>query len=171
MYAGSIFYLWLRKFSASYMGAYWCSPVLIFHSPFVHQSLCFPVPMFRDLIFPSSYIPQYLSSPTRYALCFPVSVFPSPFASQPLCSSAPLFPSLDIPHKWFPVPMFPKDIPQSLCSLRTFCSPNPLFRRTVFSPNFPQRCSPVPMLHISVSIPYGPQRYSPVYMLPSPFVP
>ena len=41
-----------------------------------------------------------------------------------------------------PVPIFPKDVPQSLCS--TF---------------------------ISVSVPYVPQRYSLLHMFPSPFVP
>ena len=45
-------------------GAYRCPPAPIFHSPFVHQSLCFPVLMFPDPIFPSSYVPQSLSSPT-----------------------------------------------------------------------------------------------------------
>ena len=94
-------------------GAYRCSPIPIFHSSFVHHSLCFPVPIFPDPIFRSSYVPQSVSSPTMFALCFPVSVFPSSFASQSLCSAAPLFPSLDIPHKWFPVPMFPKDICKS----------------------------------------------------------
>ena len=162
-------------------GAYRCSPVPIFPSPFVHQSLCFPVPMFPDPIFPSSYVPQSLSSPTRYALCFPVSVFPSPFASQSLCSSkmfpnpyvpqflcspVPMFPwsapSPYVPQRYSPVPMLPS--PYRLCS-RT------IFPRTVSSPNFPQRCSPVPILHISVSIPYAPQIYSPVQMFSCPDVP
>ena len=102
------------------LGAYRCSTVPIFHSPFVHQSLCFPVPMFPDHIFPSSYVPQSLSSPTRCAVCFPILLFPSP----------------DIPLKCF----------QSLCSPKMFlnpfvpqflCSPVPMFPWSASSPYVP----------------------------------
>ena len=94
---------------------------------------CSPVPMFPGPDVPRPDIPQFLYSPVPF---FPHEVrpmFPSlcvshPFASQFLCSPAPLFPSLDISHKWFPVPMFPRDIPQSICS------PVPLFP----SPHAPQ---------------------------------
>ena len=130
-----------------------CVPM--FPSPYLPQSLCSPVPIFPSpdvprpgprLYIPSSYIPQHLSFPTKCALCFPVSVFPSPFASQSLCSPVPLFPSLDIPHKWFPVPMFPKDIPQ-LYVPQSLCSPFPMIPWSVSGPYVPQRYSPVPMFH------------------------
>ena len=142
-------------------GVYRCSPVPIFHSPYVHQSRCFPVPIFPNPIFPSSYIPQSLSSLTRYALSFSVCVSQSLCFPVPIGSPTPLFHSLDIPHKWFPIPMFPKDIPQSLCSPRPFV-PHTRSSVSIFL---------VPMFHISVSTPYAPQRYSPIHMFPSPFLP
>ena len=114
-------------------GAYRCSIVPIFHSPFVHQSLCFPIPMFPDPIFPSSYVPQSLSSPTRYGLCFPAPVFPKD-VPQSLCSPVPLFPSPDVPHKCF----------QSLCSLKIFPSPYIYVPQTLCSkfPLFPSPHAP-----------------------------
>ena len=143
-------------------GAYRCSPVPIFQSPYVYQSLCFQVPMFPDHIFPSSYIPQSPYTPTKYTLCFSVSVFPSPFACHPLCSPAPLFPSLDIPAIGFP----------SLCSPKIFpSSPRPFPPQTrssqncfqsQFSPMFPSTYVPHKCFHFLCS-----QRYSPVHMFPS----
>ena len=99
-------------------GAYRCSPVPMFHSPFVHQSLCFPFPVFTDPIFTSPFIPQSLSSPTRYALCLPVSILPSSFAPKSLCSPTLSSPVLICPRSGFP----------SLCSSNSFPSPYaPLF--------------------------------------------
>ena len=111
------------------------STVPLFTSPYVSQSRCSPT-LYLISIFPSPFLPP------RGTPCFPVSVFPSPFASQYLCSPAPLFPSPDIPHKWFPVAMFPKDIPQSLCSPRPFVpqirsSPDP-FPVPIFPIDVPQ---------------------------------
>ena len=150
--------------------AYRCSPVPIFPSPLVHHSVCFPVPMFPDPIFPSSHIPQSLSSPTRYALCFPVSVFPSPFPSQSLCSTVPLFPRLDIPHKWFPVPQryspVPRPfVPQTRSSPELF--PVPIFSPKMFhSPYVPHKCFHSLCSPKIFPSPYVPQSLcSPVPML------
>ena len=120
--------------------------VPMFPSLYLPQSLCSPVPIFPSPDVPPPYIPQFLYSPVPFphelALCFPVSVFPSPFASQSLCSPAPLFLSFDIPHKWFPVPIFPKDIPQSLCSPTLFVpqiqSSTELFPVPIFPKDVPQ---------------------------------
>ena len=134
-------------------GAYRCSPVPIFHSPFVNQSLCFPVPMFPDPIFPSSYVPQSLSSPTMYALCFSVSVFPKD-VPQSLCSPIPLFPSPDVPLTCFQSLCSPKIfsspyVPQSLCStvpLSPCChAPQGPIDWILPGAYVPQTCSPIPM--------------------------
>ena len=86
--------------------------------PYITQSLCSPVPMF-----PSPYVPQ--------SLCSPVHLFPSPYR----CSPVPMLPSPYVPPTNSPVPMFrtlipqkllfpifPKHVPQSLCSPNYFTS-------------------------------------------------
>ena len=100
----------------------------IFHSPFVHQSLCCqsrysptlysPVPIFPNPFFPPRGTP-YVSQ----SLCFPVPLLPSPYVLQPPCS----------PVSIFPVNGFP-----SLCSPKIFPSP--------YVPQSP--CSPGPRLNI-----------------------
>ena len=87
----------------------------------VPQSLSSTVPLFT-----CPYVSQSRCSPTLYS---PVPMFPSPFL--PRRGIRPMFPSLCVSQSLcFPVPMFPKDVPQSLCS------PIPLFP----SPDVPLRC-------------------------------
>ena len=108
----------------------------MFSSPYVPQSLCPPVLMFRSPQVPFTLYSPIPFSPTKYALCFPVSMFPSLFAPQSLCSPTPFIPDPDIPQKWFPVPLFPKYISQSLSSLV------PIFLRPFLSPGLQSWSSP-----------------------------
>ena len=92
------------------------STVPLFTSPYVSQSRCSstlysPVPMF-----PSPFLPPQGTPYVSQSLCFPVSLLPSPYVPQSPCSPIPLFPSPDVPlkcfqslcsSKIFPVPMFP----------------------------------------------------------------
>ena len=112
-------------------GAYRCSLVPLFTSPYVSQSRCSatlysPVP-----IFPSPCLPPRGTPYVSQSLCFPVPLLPSPYVLQPLyspvsifpinvfpslCSPRPLVPQTRSSPELFPVPVFPKDVPQSLCS-------------------------------------------------------
>ena len=160
-------------------------PKLTLSSPCVPQYPCFPYSPVR--MFPSPYVPQ--------SLCPPVHLFPSPYRCSsvpmllnpyipPTRSPVPMYPS-PIPRKCFPFPMFPKHVLQSLCSpVPMFIQLHVvhqslyfpvLFHRSVFhslsSPNmFPSAyvpqclCSPVTMF----PSPYVPPTSSPVPMFPSP---
>ena len=103
---------------------------------YITQSLCSPVPMFRispSPMFPSRYVPQPLCSPVHlFSIpyrCSPVPMLPSPYVPQ-TNSTVPMFPT-SIPQK-FPFPIFPKYVPQCLCS------PVPIFpqlvRQFLYSP-------------------------------------
>ena len=87
-------------------------PKLILPNPCVPQYPCFPyspVPMF-----PSPYVPQSLCSsvhfPSPYR-CSPVPMLPSPYV-PPTNSPVPMFPSPYVPPTNSPVLMFPSPIPQ-----------------------------------------------------------
>ena len=96
----------------------------------VTKSLSSTVPLFISPIFhspdvPRPYIPQFLYIPLFPHEVCPISL--TIYVPQSLCSPVPffhvpLFPSSDIPHKWFAVPMFPKDMPESI-DLQNLCSP------------------------------------------------
>ena len=75
-----------------------------------------------DPCFPYSPVPMFHSPVVPQSLCSPVHLFPSPHAPQSLCSPIPMFPG-PIPQKCFPFPIFPKHVPQSRCSPTVFPVP------------------------------------------------
>ena len=85
--------------------------------PYISQSLCSPVPLFRSTDVPGPLYSSVPLFPNHFlSRLSPVSILPSPFAPQSLCSQTAFFPNPNTPQKWFPVPMFPKYISQSLLS-------------------------------------------------------
>ena len=131
-------YIWAKMRKMSYFDSYFWSKLgemysffphevrPMFPSPCVPQSLCFPVPMFPKDVSQSLFspIPLFPSPdvPLKYfhSLCSP-NIFPSPYVPQSLCSAVPLFPQSIVcsqtpsSPELFPVPIFPKYVPQSLC--------------------------------------------------------
>ena len=123
-----------------------CSPVPKFPE-LVHQSLCSPV-LFQRSVFHS------LCSPNMFAsLCSPIN------------SPVRMFPN-SIPQKCFPFPMFPKHVPQSLCSPvpmfpkhvpQSMCAPNQFTKLSVYTTfeTVESASSPVHMFPEQSSLSFG----------------
>ena len=112
-------------------------------SPYVSQPLCSPVSMF-----PGPYVTQSLCSPALLLLmllCLQIRIFLWMFTKS-LMFTVPIFPKCFFPPA---VPMFPKDVPLSLCSPSlNSTAMTPLFHRSAFHSLFPPKhvsqslCSP-----------------------------
>ena len=153
------------------MGSARCSPIPMFPSPHVSQSLCSPL---YDISPYVSHIPQSLCYPemfpspvapqtyTTQSLCSPVPmfhIFRSPYVLQSLCSPVHLFPS---PYRCSPVPMLPSPYVPPTNSSVPISTPIPQkIPFPIFPKHVPQSLSsPVPMFpkHVPQSL------CSPVHM-------
>ena len=138
-----------------------CFPVPMFPSPCAPQSICFPVtidvhspyappvPMFPQLIHQSLCSPPLFHRSVFHSL-YSLNMFPSPYV-PPTSSPVPMF-HKPIPQKCFPFLMFPKHVPQCLCSTV------PMFH----SPYVPPTSSPVPMFPTPI-----PQKCFPFPIFPT----